>query len=314
MTVHAWLRFAVAITCLACAAVAQGGETEEQGREQHRASTGAAAADQGKGSKGGKEGKEEMPAEDDAKLTPEQRLARNIAHGAGSYCRFVGAVRPAKLMPGQSGTMLVTALLQGAAVLPAPAPMEVLSPSQQGILTLGGMSMQPASLGRLASGYLGRPVYENYALLEIPVTMSPTATIGQKHSINVELKFDLYDGTSAQVIGRFLDHAIAEVEVGLAPDPAVPAGSARPETSSPAANTAPVVGPPPAAPVKSGNDAMAAPAVPVAVPAPAARAPEASAAAPELGLQDTDGDLPLLPIAVGGALLLVVIVLIARKK
>lgn len=312
MTVPAWLRSALAITCLACLGLAQT-ETEEGRVEEIQRRKAAAGSADGQPTKGGKE---EILGEDE-KLTPEQRLARNITAGAASYCRFVGAVRPAKLMPGQSGTMLVTALLQGAAVLPAPAPLELVSQAQQGVVTLGGMTMRAAEPGKLASGYLGRPVYENYALLEIPVTMSADAKVGQKHSINVEFKFDIYDGTTAQAIGRFVDHAVAEVEVGLSPDPVVAGGSAG-QAAAPSAVVAPAPIQGAATPVVDASKAGPAPLsgkalVPAdtGAEAPAATVPT-SAVAPSV--EDAEGDLPIVPIAVGGALLLVVVILLARKK
>ncbi|MCB9886255.1 MAG: hypothetical protein H6838_12230 [Planctomycetes bacterium] len=154
-------------------------------------------------------------------LTPEQRLERSIRSGASAYCRFVAAVRPSRLLPGQSGTLYVTAVLQGAAVLPAPAPLQVTSPATQGSITLGAPTFHPAKPGTLASGYLGRPVYDNTAIFEIPVTMAADAKIGTKQPVHVDMKFDLYDGTSAQVVGRFVDRATTEVEVGLAADPSV---------------------------------------------------------------------------------------------
>ena len=310
MTVPAWLRFAVAMTSLACFVAAQNGETGEAPNEELQRKLKAIGTPDGERMKGGKE-----EVIDDEKLTPEQRMARNITSGAGAYCRFVGAVRPAKLMPGQSGTILVTALLQGAAVLPAPAPLEMVSQAQQGIVSLGGMTMRAAEPGRLAAGYLGRPVYENYALLEIPVTMSAEAKLGQKHSINIEFKFDIFDGASAQPIGRFLDHAVAEVEVGLAPDPAVAGGIARPEATPAASIATPIEAPQPAKPANPvTRDAVAGgnPVVPAeVVPQPSVESAHAgSAPSPEAA----EGDLPIVPIAIGGGLLLVVVVLLARRK
>ena len=58
-----------------------------------------------------------------ANMTPEERLNASIRRDAKGHCRFVAACRPAKLMPGESGTLLISAILQGSAVLPAPLQM-----------------------------------------------------------------------------------------------------------------------------------------------------------------------------------------------
>lgn len=154
-------------------------------------------------------------------LTPEERLERGTRRGASNYCRFVASARPSRLMPGQSGTLFVTAVLVGSAVLPAPAPLQVTSPATQGSVTLGAATFQPAKAGTLAAGYLGRPVYDNTATFEIPITMAADAVIGKKQAVHVDVKFDLFDGASAQIVGRFIDRASLEIEVGLTSDPSV---------------------------------------------------------------------------------------------
>lgn len=161
-----------------------------------------------------------------ANLTPEERLERSMRRDGSSFCRFVASVRPSRLLPGQTGTMFVTAILQGNAVLQAPSPIAVTSPTVQGLVSLGGSSLREAAPGRVAPAYLGRPVYDNTAILEIPVTMASHAKLGERQSVRVDLKFDLYDGTTTQVIGRFLDRAATDIEVGLAADPSLAARAA----------------------------------------------------------------------------------------
>lgn len=250
-------------------------------------------------------------------LTPEQRLARNITHGASAYCRFTTLLKPAKLMPGQSGILKIVATMQGHAVLPSPSPLEMTPSPSQGPITVGSLTIKPADVGRLEPGYLGRPVYENYAELEVPVTMGTAAEVGKKYVLALDLKFDLYDGTSAQVIGRFLDRVATEVEVGSVPDPAVvirtgnvkPAGEAAVSTSPvsgkeiPArTSTAPLV------PLQ-GNAI-----VPASRPAEPAVGDSSGGAAIESPSVDDGGGM-LVPVAVGaGVLLLFVVLLLARKK
>lgn len=247
-----------------------------------------------------------------AALTPEELMARNIHNGASAHCRFHTSFRPAKLMPGQSGTMLVTMTFHGAAVLPAPPAIEMLTGPQQGAVAIGGLVVRPAEPGRLASGYLGRPVYDNFAVIEIPVTLTGAAPVGSKQPVYVEFKFDLYDGVSAQPIGRFVDRATGEIEVGQQVDPKVaearrtdePAvAPVRTDLSVPSAVAAPTVTVPAALSGRTGESSDGK-AVPVVV--------EDSGSLP---LPSTaDGELPLLPILGGGVLVLGVVILLARKR
>lgn len=316
------LRLATGIVCLvSCLPCQRGGEeggeeatrVEEVTRQQR-------AKSEARGERGEKgTGGEKEEADDMAKLTPEERLARNVTNGASAHCRFLATMKPPKLMPGQSGTLVVAALLQGDAVIPSPAPLESLAAPQQGPLTVGGLTVRPADPGRLARGYIGRPVYENFAVLELPVTMGPEAEIGKKHVVAVDMKFDLYDGNSAQPIGRFVDRVSTEVEVGRMPDPAVLRGTAAADqrgTGEP--STPDVAAPPPPngdvsdarQPVR-GNE-------PVGVTEPAAGASKERAndpAAPhDLPNLDTEDGMPL-PILVGAGIIAIgLVLLLARKK
>lgn len=288
-------------------------EFERAERERMRAEAKAKA-----GGKEVPEGEEKGEREEDLKnLTPEERLARNITAGAGAYCRFTTSVREGKLMPGQSGTLLVTATLQGAAVMPSPPPIELLAPSQQGLATVGALAVRPADIARLAPGYAGRLVYDNYVVFELPVTLSSEAQIGKKVPVVIDLKFDLYDGASAQPIGRFVDRATAEIEVGAEPKPAVSMPA-----SAPATPPVEAVGGAPVEPAKLQREGG--PSNPAAVGgsamtsvAPSGASPEAPDAGvtehslPSVG--DSDG-LPLWPILAGGGLVLVLVLVLARKK
>jgi hypothetical protein len=308
------LRSLFVVLSLASLSIAQrGGEgavTEEEQLRRKQAALEAQDLGDVKEGKGGKE--EELD-----NLTPEQRLARNIRHGATNFCRFVASAKPAKLMPGQSGTIVLTAVLQGDAVMPSPAPFEVTSTPAQGLATLGTAQFKPAAVGKIAKAYLGRPVYDNTADIEVPVTMAAAATIGQKQTVSIEMRFDLYDGNSAQTVGRFIDRASVEIEVGQAADPAV----RFPERSD--SGAVPDAGTGGEAATVAAEERPAAPAgqalggaAPVVVDAPAdpVAAPSAGAAQPGLGADGGEGSLGV-PLMVGGGILLVgLIVLLVRRK
>lgn len=301
------LRLAASIVCLASFVPCQEGESDVRSAQEERRLKAAA------GESGDKSAKGEI---DDERLTPEERLARHITSGAQAYCRFFASVTPSKLMPGQTGTLKILATLQGHAVIPSPARLEMIPRAQQGAISLGGMVVQPAEVGRLEKGYLGRPVYENYAVMEVPVTMAPTAVLGSKHAVAVDMKFDLYDGNSAQPIGRFLDHATTEIEVGKALDPEVKGMARRPTVVAPAPSE------PPAKSSEPQHPVAVAPTPPplqgkVLVPEPAV--PAAQPAVPDsptetLPLADDGDGMPVPLLVGGGALLLGVVFLLARKK
>src|SRR5262245_44213520 len=131
------LRLAIGIVCLvSCLPCQRGGEQGQRGGEQGQEETrveemarqrAKQAEARGEKADGGDKGDKER----EENLTPEQRLARYITNGAGAHCRFLATVKPLKLMPGQSGTMLVTAVLQGHAVIPSPPPTFELVPNPQ---------------------------------------------------------------------------------------------------------------------------------------------------------------------------------------
>ena len=286
-------------------------QVEEVGEADVRGAESERRMKEGKGQRG-EEG--EKIAEEN--LTPEQRLARNVTSGAGAFCGFQVSVSPAKLMPGQSGTLKVLATLRGNTVLPSPAPIEMVGPQQQGKVTLGGLTPQPAAPGRLAAAYLGRPVYDNYAVFEVPVTMAADAPLGSKHVAAVDMRFDLYDGNSAQPIGRFVDRVSMEIEVGKVADPEVRGQS----QAAAVPESAPVAGQPtpPAAggAPDAGGPAPLAGRVLVADPAPSA--PPATVDVPATDapqpIVEESGGVPVLVLAGGAVAAIVVGMLLLRRK
>lgn len=308
------LRPLLVLTCLATFCAAQGGEAEA---EAERVRLKRIALEEGSDVKDLKEGEKGTPDEAFEKMTPEQRLNHNIRHGASNYCTFTATPKPAKLLPGQTGVIVVTAILKGNAVLQAPTPLEVISSAQQGLATLGTPIFRPAELGKLEAGYRGRPVYENWLIFEVPVTMASDAVLGRKQPVAMEMRFDLHDGSSAQAVGRFLDRVSTEIEVGLSADPAV---AALQRNAAARAGAAPVV-----AASGAGSDAA------VDKPAPAERTvqaagivpakeapPEAPVAAAipssQPVLPEEDSALPIPLLVGGGAVVVLLALLLMRRK
>ncbi|HEX6813226.1 MAG TPA: hypothetical protein VF384_16510 [Planctomycetota bacterium] len=299
------LRTVLALVCLVAIAPCQGGEAGEEAGQVIRGVDDSS-----------KRGKADDEKNLEKNLTPEQMLARNVTTGASAFCRFHATVKPAKLMPGQSGVVSVAAILLGDAVIPSPPQVEMIAALQQGVFTLGAMSFQPADVGKHAKGYLGRPVYDNFAIFEVPVTVAPEAEVGKKHRVAIDMRFDLYNGTSAQPVGRFIDQVSAEIEIGRALDPAIaqrtgtasPADVRRAGVEPPTASSLPVDEPKPAARVLEGTAI-----VPAAAPVQSQQVEPAPAEIP-VGIDDSETLLPLPLLVGGGVLLLGIVLLLARKK
>ncbi|MFN3241777.1 MAG: hypothetical protein ACE37K_09725 [Planctomycetota bacterium] len=251
-------------------------------------------------------------------MTAEEILEARKRRGSRGQCRFVTAMRPPKLLPGQSGTMLITAVLQGRSVMPAPSQVAMTAQPSK-LVQVGSLLARPAQVGTIHEAYRGRPVYENTAVFEVPVTLTPEAKLGDKAQVAVDLEFDIYDGRTAQAVGRFIERVQAQVEVAPYADPEVEGRKMREDQTE----RAEPVTPPSAAngdnvgPAGSQKpDAMSGNANTVAPPQP--REPvetETSDPVDDLPMASTEeGGFPTMLIVGGGAILLVIVLLLMRKK
>lgn len=250
----------------------------------------------------------------------ELRNARKL-RGSRGQCRFVTTVRPAKLLPGQSGTLLITAILQGHSVLTAPAQV-LMTPRPNGnTVQFGDLTARPARVGTIHEAFRGQPVYENTAVFEVPITMSSSAQLGDRAALALELEFDIHDGKTGRVTGRYIEQVQAQVEIAPVVDPVVEGRQVREERPAAAA---PVVSPgadmssvdAAAAGGRSDGEALGGAASPV-VPASAspqepAPATEVEDALPPIPAAET-GASWLMPVA-GGAVLLILLLRFSRKK
>ncbi|MFK7739856.1 MAG: hypothetical protein AB8H80_05990 [Planctomycetota bacterium] len=253
-----------------------------------------------------------------ANMTPEERLEHGARRGgARGHVTFVATCRPPKLLPGQTGTMLISAILQKRAVIPAPAQITVMPTNQPGSASVGSLTVRPAAVGRLASAYIGRPVYENTAVFEAPVTMGAQAKMGSSETISIDLKFDIYDGETGQAICRAIERVSTTVKVAPHADPAVAGRTAPPRSAEP---TEPVATIAPAGVAPAGSPEDASPAVSGGTPGVVMSVPEPDVADP-VSPTDTgsvpvagEGGIPPLMLAVGGAVLLLLVLLLMRRK
>ncbi len=242
--------------------------------------------------------------------------------GSRGQCRFVTAMRPPKLLPGQSGTLLITAILQGQSVLPAPSQLTMTPRMSGAALQLGAITARPAPNGQIHEAYRGRPVYENTAVFEVPVTATSEARLGSKAQISLELAFDVHDGATGKSVGSFIESVKHTLDIADHVDPQVagrtgPAPTAAPVLPEASKTTGAGATPAEAgaAPATGSSDAIsgsAAAAVPAAPVEPAAGGDPAESELPPVVASGDSLPTPLL--VGGGAILLVIVLLLARKK
>lgn len=153
---------------------------------------------------------------------------------ARGHCRFDGSIQPRRLLPGQTGRMLVTMMFEGDTVMTAPSTLQLKG--AQGGMAVGAWSVLPAQKGTVASAYRGQPVYDNWAVIEASVTMPADARLGEKRNAVLELEFDLNSGSTGQALGHFRDSINIPCEVGTTANPvvsaALPVGGSAPKSAA----------------------------------------------------------------------------------
>ena len=149
-------------------------------------------------------------------------MARSPSHGSLGHCRFDTHLLPERLLPGRSGTLIVTMVFEGDSVMPSPPNLICRAVGGPPDLLFGDYQLEPAPLGgKQAKSYAGVPVYDNWATLRIPVTLAAQVALGQERQGCLEMTFDLYNAVSGQPVGRFIENVQVKVEAGSSPDPAI---------------------------------------------------------------------------------------------
>jgi hypothetical protein len=258
-------------------------------------------------------------AQDGDELNPGKGENVVINHGARGFCRLDASVRPKRLLPGQTGTLMVTMVLEGDSVLTAPA--NVVVSYMGGTLTVGSSSVRPATRASVAKAYAGQLVHDNFALVEMPITMPPTAALGTKHHAALDFEFELFQGATGKHLGQFKERVSVACEVGNVRDPLVSASA--PSATATATHA-------------SGSDSPSAPGPGTSGEVPAGRAdsavlpqaapieaPVSSVVSPSDAVADPigDGELPVeststTPVLIGGvgALAAVLLLLLLRRR
>ena len=239
-------------------------------------------------------------------------LAKVSEVGGAEYCRLVTRLRPEKLMPGQSGTIDIIMIFVGDVLLPSPAPVTIQTEPQQGVVAVGSGTFRPAKPGgATAKTFAGRPVYDNTAICEVPVTVSADAVVGSLGQVTLALTMDLYSGATGQPLGRFLQRAACVVPIGQ-----TTAVQPTPGTTPEGANEPPRSGTPVDAPGlprrnpidSAGNPLAAEPALPLP------DAGDVRSTTPAAPVVPGSGGSFVLILGGAGAVILVVPLLLAQRS
>ncbi len=241
--------------------------------------------------------------------------------GLERYVSLVGAVRPQRIGPGGTGTMHLILAMIDSAVLQSGARLEVTYPGAAGPITLGAWTIDSAQPGTLNTRFRGQPVYDNTAVVRIPVQIGSGAQYGT-YPIGVSVTAEVTDGETGEVRGTFYGSARVPVVIG---DPIPTPSVATPSTGGDQVPASIGGG----APSWQPEDTTGTVRSQIGTPAPAASPsgrladpeseatpqadPESAVPTPPIGVEK--GDLPWLWIA-GGVLLfgLVALGIAAARK
>ena len=250
-------------------------------------------------------------------------------------CSVLAMLNPPRLAPGETGTLTLICALQHRSVIQAEANWKLTyAPTQgeKGEIILGAWQLKPPGLGTLEEKFKGKPVYDNQASIQIPVSIAAGTPFG-KYRISTQLEVPLTDGSTGQVLGLYKTQAGVEVQVGAAmPRPIVrgaqPKTGGIPVTAGPGDTVTPGVAPVGSDAGKGTSPKATPPVGQGARPQPVTKPAGVSDGAPANSAQgasdltpgqtpDEPGEprsFPILPIAAGAGVLLLLIAVLARRK
>ena len=241
---------------------------------------------------------------------------------ARGHCRFDGAVQPRRLLPGQSGTLKVTMMLEGDSVMLSPEALKVTPAA--GSMAVDSWKLLPPTVARISHAYKGRPVYDNWAVIEGTVTMPADARLGEKRNVVLQLEMDFHSGTNSEFLGHFVESVTVPCEVGVSANPVVsgfvPSGGSAAAASNPAAGAPATDKPAPAQPAAATPAATQSPqAAELSDPVPPQNQPavaEEMGSSAELAPSVEESTKDNLLIVGGGAavLILVIAVFLLRRR
>lgn len=244
---------------------------------------------------------------------------------ATGQCRLVTSVVPKRVLPGQGGKVVVVMVMEADSVLLSPAPLTFQMQADQGPVHLSQPQFQPAKAApaALAPAFQGRAVYADTAIFEVPFTVTSAAEMGRKYPVGIGLEFDLNLGRTGQTLGRFVDQASVEVEIGIpvptAAGTAAPANQVTGKIGAADGDAAPG-GSSTSRPAPAGTQQSSTPPLQGSIQTPTAQLPPEQKAVPDAadgsdshGLSSQDSSIFWLAAAGGLLLLALAAVILARK-
>jgi hypothetical protein len=180
----------------------------------------------------------------DGSVTEEERAKAELAgKEAGGQAGIIGgldrfmlpvtSIEPARIPPGGTGTLVITLALREGAVLAGAPDLELRYSPAQAPAQLGVWALGEPSVGTEEGAFRGKPVYENYAIVRIPLSVDAAAAHG-KYQLSASIIAKLSDPRLGTTIGQFQGPAIGQLVVGPAlPTPQKPAAGAAPSALGP---------------------------------------------------------------------------------
>lgn len=132
---------------------------------------------------------------------------------------------PQRIAPGGSGLVMIVLALRQRAIMEPGKPFSVNFEREQGALTLGAWRRQPPGLGKHHEHSRGRRVYDDTAVVEIPVAVAAHAEHGE-HNVTVRVVAQVHDGETGLVLGQFTQDVFCPIVVAT-PVSVVASGSVR---------------------------------------------------------------------------------------
>lgn len=131
---------------------------------------------------------------------------------------------PRRIAPGATGTARLVLSMQRESVLAVGTHLEIIYPTEQLGVQFGPWQLGEPQLGAAQGAFRGRPVYENYALVEIPMTV-PSSTAFGKYQIRMMVIADITDGRTGNTVRRAQAQVAGDLVVGPPlPTPPAPMG------------------------------------------------------------------------------------------
>ncbi|MBI5852733.1 MAG: hypothetical protein HZB39_17110 [Planctomycetes bacterium] len=168
-----------------------------------------------------------------------------IGGGLDRFMVPVTSIEPARIPPGGTGTLIIAFVMREGAVLATAADLELKYSPAQSPAQLGTWTIDDPKPGTGEGAFRGKPVFENYAIVRIPLSVDAGAAHG-KYPLSASVIAKLADPRLGANIGQFQGPATAQLVVGpplpTPPRPvAVAAGSGGP-TLEPAVRVDPQAG------------------------------------------------------------------------